>query len=235
MILLLLLLWIAPAHAEPRSGYADAGPVSRAMQDDDTENPAFFAIEDGRTIWAAQCASCHGQVATLRGVATHYPKYDPMLARPVTLAQRINAHPNRGKLDPDSPDMLALTALIGLQSRGMKLDIDISGPARSAYEAGKTLFFQRQGQLNLACATCHNDLAGHRLGGAVIPEGHPNGYPIYRLDWQSVGSLERRLRQCVAGVRAAPFAPDGPELAALEFYLAARATGLTVETPAVRP
>ena len=91
------------------------------------------------------------------------------------------------------------------------------------------------GQLNLSCAQCHDILAGQRLAGSVIPQGHPNGYPEYRLEWQGMGSLYRRLRNCMTGVRAEPFAPDSREAASLTLYLAVRARGLTVETPAVRP
>ncbi len=91
------------------------------------------------------------------------------------------------------------------------------------------------GQLDLACAQCHDDHAGQRLGSSVIPQGHPTGYPIYRLEWQGAGSLQRRLRGCLTGVRAEAFAFGAPELVELELYLAVRAAGLPVETPAVRP
>lgn len=40
----------------------------------------------------------------------------------------------------------------------------------------------------------------------MIPQAHPTGYPIYRLEWQSMGSLQRRLRNCMTGVRAEPYA-----------------------------
>jgi cytochrome c len=69
----------------------------------------------------------------------------------------------------------------------------------------------------------------------VIPQGHPNGYPEYRLEWQGMGSFYRRLRNCLTGVRAALFPPDAPEVAALELFMAWRAKGLPIETPAVRP
>ena len=94
---------------------------------------------------------------------------------------------------------------------------------------------ERQGQLNLSCAQCHDTLAGQRLGGARIPQGQPNGYPLYRLEWQGMGSLDRRLRNCLTGVRAEPLPSDSPEMAALQFYLGWRSNGLPVETPAVRP
>jgi len=57
----------------------------------------------------------------------------------------------------------------------------------------------------------------------------------YRLEWQWLGSLQRRLRSCLTGIRAEPFAYDALKLVDLELYLKSRATGLPLETPAVRP
>ena len=102
-------------------------------------------------------------------------------------------------------------------------------------ERGEKLYRQRIGQLDLSCAQCHDERAGGRLAGAVIPQAHPTGYPIYRLEWQGLGSLQRRLRGCIAGVRAEPFAYGAIELTELELYLARRAAGMKIETPAVRP
>jgi L-cysteine S-thiosulfotransferase len=102
-------------------------------------------------------------------------------------------------------------------------------------ERGKALFFQRIGQLNLSCSQCHDSLAGGRLAGSTIPQGHATGYPIYRLEWQGMGSLQRRLRNCMTGVRAEPLPYGDEELVALELYLAWRSRGMAMETPAIRP
>ena len=91
------------------------------------------------------------------------------------------------------------------------------------------------GQLDLACADCHESMAGRRLGGSPIPQAHPTGYPIYRLEWQSLGSLQRRLRTCLTGVRAEAFDWGAAQWVELELYLAWRARGMPLETPAVRP
>jgi L-cysteine S-thiosulfotransferase len=233
--------------AEKHSGYTDASPETRAMQDDDTANPGFLWVQQGEALWseragraARSCADCHGAAPTaMRGVAARYPVFDARLGRPVTLAQRIEQcrveRQGAPALPPNSDALLGLTAYVGLQSRGMPMQVAIDGPARPSFEAGKALFTTRQGQFNLACSQCHDGLAGQRLAGSVIPQGHPNGYPEYRLEWQGMGSLDRRIRNCMIGVRAEPFAPDAPELADLELYLGWRANGLTVETPAVRP
>src|SRR5262249_49376176 len=101
--------------------------------------------------------------------------------------------------------------------------------------AGRDAFNLCQGQLNLSCAQCHDDNWGQKLAGAPIPQGHANGYPLYRLEWQGLGSLQRRLRNCLIGMRAAPYAYGAPESVDLELFLAWRARGLPVETPAVRP
>ncbi|WP_460427902.1 FAD-dependent oxidoreductase [Azotobacter armeniacus] len=75
------------------------------------------------------------------------------------------------------------------------------------------------GQLDLSCAACHDDNWGKRLGGSLIPQAHPTAYPLYRLEWQSLGSLQRRMRNCMIGVRAEPFDFGAPELVDLELYL----------------
>lgn len=245
-LVLLLALASVSATAEPRSGYADASPATQAMQDDDTANPGFLWVQQGEALWSAapqpggpSCASCHGAAATMRGVAARYPAFDASVERPVTLEQRINScrveHQHSTVLPPESDALLGLSALIGLQSRGIPLLVQQDGPMTPFHDAGERLYHMPQGQLQLSCSQCHDDLAGQRLGGSVIPQGHPNGYPLYRLEWQSMGSLERRIRNCTAGVRAEPYAADSADLLAIEVYLAGRARGLAVETPAVRP
>ena len=68
-----------------------------------------------------------------------------------------------------------------------------------------------------------------------MPQGHPTGYPIYRLEWQTLGSLQRRLRNCLTGMRAVAEPLGAQELVDLELYLMWRARGMPMETPAVRP
>ena len=157
-------------------------------------------------------------------------------------SRSLSASSSAGSIDrrrrhcpADSDALLGLTAYVGLQSRGLPMQVAVDGPARPFHEAGKALFNMREGQFNLACAQCHDDLAGQRLAGSIIPQGHPNGYPEYRLEWQGMGSLERRIRNCMVGVRAEPFAADSMEMVELELYLGARSNGLAMETPAVRP
>jgi sulfur-oxidizing protein SoxA len=122
-----------------------------------------------------------------------------------------------------------------MQSRGVPIEAGTDDKSRPYVEAGRALFNRRQGQLDLSCAQCHDDNWGKRLAGSVIPQGHPTGYPEYRLEWQSIGSLQRRLRGCIIGLRAEPYAYGALEQVELELYLMWRARGMPIETPAVRP
>jgi L-cysteine S-thiosulfotransferase len=130
---------------------------------------------------------------------------------------------------------LALTAFVAHQSHGMPVAVEDKAELRAFLDLGNELFHRREGQLNLSCSQCHDDNWGKRLAGSVIPQGHPTGYPLYRFEWQSLGTLQGRLRNCMSGVRAEPYEYGAPEAVALELYLLHRARGMTIETPAVRP
>jgi sulfur-oxidizing protein SoxA len=175
----------------------------------------------------------------MKGVAARYPAFDAALGRPIDLEQRINqCRSERQQAQPlawESAELLALTAFVARQSRGMAIALGDKPVLRSFVDLGQELFRQREGQLNLSCSQCHDDNWGKRLAGNVIPQAHPTGYPLYRLEWQSLGSLQRRLRNCMIGVRAEPYEYGAPEAVALELYLMDRARGMPIETPAVRP
>jgi L-cysteine S-thiosulfotransferase len=134
----------------------------------------------------------------------------------------------------ESRELLGLTAYVAHQSRGMPMNVSIEGRAQTFFETGRAFFNERQGQLNLSCSQCHDENWGRRLRGDTISQGHPTGFPVYRLEWQSIGSLHRRLRACSLGVRAQVLDYGASEYLALELYLAWRATGLTIETPGLR-
>jgi sulfur-oxidizing protein SoxA len=235
----------APA-AGRRSGYDDMSRETRAMQDDEMSNPASLWVLDGEALWkkpagsaGKSCAGCHGGASSMKGVAVRYPAFDARLGLPLNLAQRINVcRTGRQQAAPlayESRELLALSAYVGVQSRGMPIAPVMDEKSRPSIEAGREIFQRRQGQLNISCAQCHDQYAGRKLAGTVLPQGHPTGYPMYRLEWQNLGSLERRLRNCMVGVRAEPYEPGSAQFVELEMFLMWRARGMTLETPAVRP
>ena len=230
-----------------KSGFEFMGASTQAMQKDDTLNPGMLSVKDGEALWqksAGQsnkaCASCHGQAErSMKGVAARYPAFDDGLKRPIGLGQRINQcrvkHQQGTALRAESADLLALESYVALQSRGLPMSPPDDPRLLPFRQAGEQRFMQRMGQLDLSCAQCHDANAGGKLGGSVIPQAHPTGYPVYRLEWQAMGSLQRRLRNCMSGVRAELYAYGANELIELELYLATRANGMLGETPGVRP
>jgi L-cysteine S-thiosulfotransferase len=235
----------AIAPSDLRSGKEFVSAETQAQQDDLTVNPGMLWVEQGEKLWreaagaaGQSCASCHGEPSRMKGVSARYPLYDAKLGRLLNLEGRIqHCRAERQKAEPlayESQPLLALTALVAHQSRGLPMSVRVDGPARSTFETGRALYYERQGQLDLSCAQCHEDNWGKRLRAERISQGHANGFPIYRLEWQTLGSLHRRLRACYQGVRAEPPTSGAPELLALELYLAWRAQSLPIETPAVR-
>ncbi len=174
----------------------------------------------------------------MRGVAAHYPRVNAKSGKVIDLEGQIqNCRAGAQGAAPfkyESPELLGLTIFIAEQSRGMPLNVSIDGPARSHFEAGKKFFYERRGQVNLSCANCHDANWGRRLSTETISQGHPNAYPVYRMEWESAGSLQRRLRACLSGVRAEMHPYGSPEMLDLELFLAWRAQGLPIETPGVR-
>lgn len=228
-----------------QSSYELMSAENKAMQDDPSLNPAMFWLGDGETLWQQKigpqnksCSSCHGDAKkSMRGVATQFPKV--IKGKLQTLEGQINqcrvGAQGASPLTYESKDLLALTAFVAFQSKGMPISISETSANAPFLKKGRQTFNERMGQLNLSCAQCHEDRAGLKLGGSLIPQGHPNAYPIYRLEWQTLGSVQRRLRNCMSGVRAQQFEYGSPEMAQLELFLMWRARGLPLESPGVRP
>ncbi len=238
---LALLLVAATAGAQEIRPPRDfLSPELRAQQEDPSRHPAWLWVEDGEALWRQgdrSCQSCHGDIATMRGVAARYPAVaaDGALLNLEGRIERCRVeHQGEAAFGYESEPLLSLTAAIAAQSRGLPMSVATDGAAAPFLEAGRRFYETRQGQLNLACYQCHDDNAGRRLRGDVISNGLPTGYPAYRLDWNTLGSLHRRLRACSLGVRATQLPLGSPDYLALELYIASRANGLPMEAPGLR-
>ena len=231
--------------SKQKSGFEFQSKPNRDLQQDLTTNPGMLWVDQGASLWSEpagtsgkSCRDCHGEPETMKGVATRYPAWDTKAQRMYSVETRIQecrtTRQGGEALKPESEPLLALATLVAHQSNGMVITAEIDGPARPAFDRGRALYNERVGQLNLSCAQCHEQNWGRRLRSEIVSQGHGNGYPIYRLEWQTLGSLHRRLRSCYLSVRSDPPAHGTDDHLALELYLAWRASGLKVETPAVR-
>ena len=216
------------------------------MQADEFGNPGMLWVTRGEKLWSEaagkggkSCAACHGDARqSMKGVAARYPKVDPGAARLVNLEGRVNLCRTRNQgaepLAYESDELLGLTAYVAHQSRGMPLAVTLDPQNRKNFERGREFYNRRQGQMNLSCTQCHDRNWGRKLAAETVSQGHGNAYPIYRLEWQNAGSLHRRFRSCLFGIRAEMLPGGAPELVDLELYVAWRASGLPIETPGVR-
>jgi sulfur-oxidizing protein SoxA len=236
----LLLAAGVAAAADVRPSRDFLSPELRALQDDPSRHPGWLWVEEGEALWRRgerSCQSCHGGIEAMAGVATRYPAVASDGAL-LNLEARIERCRMQNQGEPafghESEPLLALTAAIAQRSRGMPMRVATDGAAAGFLAQGQRFYETRQGQLNLACGQCHDDNAGRRLRGDVISNGLGTGYPAYRLEWNTLGSLHRRLRACSLGVRATQFPAGSMEYLTLELYLAARAAGVPVEAPGLR-
>ena len=229
-----------------RSGSSYMGTELRAMQGDSFANPGTLWVERGAKLWSTRagtadraCVDCHRDARdSMKGVAARYPAFDAGAKRLLDLEGRINqcrsVRQGAPALAFESDELLGLSSFVASHSRGMPVKVAIEGGAAPHFERGRMLYERRIGQMNLACLHCHEQNAGRRLLAETISQGHSNAYPIYRLEWQALGSLQRRLRACYSGVRAELPAYNAPDLLDLSLFLAWRGEGLAVEAPGVR-
>ena len=222
------------AKRDVRSGSTFTSTIIQAQQKDDDRNPGMLWVDQGREIFARDCVGCHAEP---KGLATHLPrlKADGSV---ITLEAEINrCQVERVKAVAypiESQPLLALATYVAFSSRGLAQQLPANVTQSHAWQRAHNEFTRIQGKLDFNCRACHDQLYGKRVRNLNISQGYGVGYPGYRVEWQTLGSLNRRLRACFFGMETTVPAASDPILADLELYLAWRAQGLPIEAPAVR-
>ena len=250
-LLLCACLLVIPATValagEAKSGYEYIKPASRAMQDDEFENPGMLAVERGQHLFndrqndaGKSCAECHGKDGAklnTKSVA-RYPVYSEDAAEIVTLQKQISRcrSNNSGskRLPPDHPDLVALEAFVRNRAIGEVVNVQTDGPMTELLKEGEKLYKTRYGLIDMACYQCHDVYPGQMIRGQKISQGQGNGFPAYRLGTGEITNLHQRIQQCLALMRAEPFDADSEEIKLMGLYVMSRSNGLRIETPAVR-
>ena len=243
------LLAIPAGHAiagAAKSGYEYIKPATRAMQDDDFENPGILAVERGQELFnnkqpgaGKSCAECHGTDGSKLD-AKHIARY-PVIGKPettiVTLQKTISrCRSNTGSesLPTNHPDLIALETFVRNRAHGESVNVQTDGAAVELLKKGEEIYQTRYGLIDMSCAHCHSMYPGQMIRGQKISQGQGNGFPAYRLDIGEMTNLHQRIQQCLVSMRAEPFDADSEEINLLGLYLMSRSNGLKIETPAVR-
>jgi len=240
----------APAHMANvgktiYSGWRFREDDTQAMQTDDFDNPGMIFVDQARDVWNASlgtngesCAGCHEGPETLRGLRAELPRWNAEKGEVYTAEMYVNdCVTERMGLEAwgwNSQGMRNMTALIASVSRGLPINVATDGPAAEMWEKGKEIYYTRFGQLELACANCHEDNYGMMIRADHLSQGQTNGFPVYRLKQANLVSVQNRFRGCVRDTRAHTFDIGSDEFIALELYVASRGNGLMVEGPSVR-
>lgn len=229
------------------SGWHYRTESTRAIETDSFANPGMLGVEQGEAIWntvegteGKSCATCHDVASVaMAGVGATYPKWDADSGKPINVELRINkCRVEKMGAEPyafDKAGQKPLTAYIKHQSLGQPVALDLDeGDMSKWWETGKSLYYRRTGQLNLSCASCHEQNNGKYIRADHLSQGNVNGFPTYRLKQNNLISLHNRFRGCIRDTRAEFPKAFSDDLMALEVYTTWRSQGLSVETPAVR-
>lgn len=228
------------------SGNAFLSPDLLALQNDASRNPTQLWVDQGQEIWGSPekkgaCFECHNKPNELKNSAPQFPKWSVEKQHLINLEDQIlscaqrTGRPFKGLEDPN---VMALSALLHQASQGQSLAVKPTPGYEAQWQAalneGAKEFTTRLGRMNLACTHCHDQNIGKQMRADIISPGHPTGFPIFKMSWQSMGSIDRRLRACYSGVQAEVPTPGSPVLRQLELFLKMRAQGMPMDGPSLR-
>ncbi len=235
--------WPSDPHL---SGNAFLPPGLLRLQGDSMNSPVSLWLDKGAAQWVdtsngASCQSCHGPLTGMQKAAPSFPRLNPDGSQLINLDDQIltcrqRAGQSNAQLEDD--EGLALSAVLHQAAQGQRFQLTNKPEQAAQWQAhlnhGTQLFARRMGRINLACVHCHEQNIGKQMRLDVISPGHPTGFPIYRMSWQRLGSIDRRLRACYSGVQAVMPPPGDSDLRDLELYLKVRAQGMAIDGPSIR-
>ena len=208
--------------------------------------PYSFALEEGKELFETAFANGKHYADCFdnggKGIRQTYPRFDEKTGEVVTLELAINqCRVSNGEepLPYKKGKLAAISAYMASTSDGKRFDIAVPDDpdAQAAYDAGKKFFYERRGQLNFSCASCHNQNAGQKLRADTLAPslGIVAAFPIHRDKWGELGTLHRRFIGCNRNVRSTPFEAQSETYRNLEYFLTYMSNGLPVAGPGSRP
>jgi len=226
--------------------YSMDADLRKQWQAIDDFPPYDFAVDRGKAMFATpfKNGKSYGDCFENKGIGIrqNYPYFDEATGEVVTLELALNRCREANGEEPYSyvkDEMASLTAYMAFTSRGKRFDIKIPSDPRAlaAYQKGEEYFYTRRGQLNFSCASCHVQNPGNHIRTEVLAPalGILAAMPIYRSEWNGMGTISRRFVTCNSQVHGVPLAPQDELYRDVEYFLAYMGNGLPVAGPGARP
>jgi sulfur-oxidizing protein SoxA len=226
--------------------YSMDADLRKQWQAIDDFPPYDFAIDRGKEMFATpfKNGKTYGDCFPDKGIGIrqNYPYFDDKTGEVITLELALNRCREANGEEPYSyvkDEMASLTAYMAFTSRGKPFDIKIPNDPRAlaAYQKGEEYFYTRRGQLNFSCASCHVQNPGNHIRTEVLAPalGIVAAMPIYRSEWNGMGTMSRRLVTCNSQVRGVPLKPQDELYRDVEYYLSYMSNGLPISGPGARP
>ncbi len=215
-------------------------PASYIDNLDEFENPGMSVLENAEDLYSQSCVSCHETPDVFDNWATAMPKFEPRLEKVLGIEEFITRHTRETtgvEYPMQSGENSALSTYLRFLANGEPIHIDTSDPrTAAALQRGEALVLSKIGQLNFACADCHQRNARRWIRGNYVPgfESMVEHHPVYRTSRGEIWSIRKRMQWCNVSIWANELPPDAPEYGDIELYLTVRAMDRMLSVPGYR-
>jgi sulfur-oxidizing protein SoxA len=206
--------------------------------------PYDDAIDAGEALWnktfsnGKSFSTCFGTPDAL----SKYPYFDNARNDVITLTQAVNeclTSNGEKAWNTKKGNMAKLQGYMAkaAQDEDKVIDIKIgSQAAEDAYNRGKEYYYTQRGYLKLNCAECHIVGAGERVRNESLSPflGQVTHFPVYRLKWKSLGTLERRMSGCIKDEGQVPPSDTSKDMKDLIFFMSYMSNGMKFDGPDIR-
>ncbi len=237
----------------------------REMISDPMSNPGFLNVDRGEALWKLARGTKNVSLETcdvgegagkLEGAYAKLPRYFKDADKVMDLEQRLawcmttvqgldtkDVFSRRFGAPGKTSDMEDLVLFIANKSSGQKLNLSLDHPKeKEMFVIGEAMFFQRGGQWDFSCATCHAE-DGKRIRLQGLPNLSKVGkasqdtmgsWPTYRVSQSQGRTMQHRLWDCYRQMRwpQPDYQADG--LTALTLYLNKNAEGGVLQVPSIK-
>lgn len=218
----------------------------KAQYEEIKEMPPYEdAIDAGAALWDTKFANGKSFATCFESpsiAGASYPYFDNARNDVVTLTQAINeclTMNGEKAWKTTKGDMASLQAYMVFSATEDEKIVDVkidSKAAADAYERGKEYYYTQRGYLKLNCAECHVQGAGQRVRNEKLSQllGHTTHFPVHRLKWKGLGTLERRMSGCIKDQGQVPPGNTSKEMKELLFFMAYMSNGMKFDGPDIR-